>query len=67
MARDAMGKLAEADDLNKTATKIRKRDPSSARKLDVLATRKRTQAIRQMGRRPGKRGSGGSTAIKRYE
>lgn len=52
MARDAMGKLAEADELNKIASKIRKRDSASARKLDNLATRKRGTAIRQMSRRP---------------
>ena len=52
MSRTAMGKLAEADDLNKTATKIRKRDPDNARKLDDLAHTKRNSAIKQMKRRP---------------
>jgi len=52
MSRTAMGKLADADELNKTATKIRKRDPESARSLDDLARRKRKSAIRQMTRRP---------------
>ncbi len=54
MARSAMGKLSEADDLNKTATRIRKHDPESARKLDDLAHSKRASAIRQMHRRPKK-------------
>lgn len=52
MSRTAMGKLGEADELNKTATKIRKRDPESARALDDLARGKRKSAIRQMKRRP---------------
>lgn len=55
MGRNAMSKLAEADDLNKTATRIRKRDPDNARALDDLAHSKRRSAIRQMKRRP-KRG-----------
>jgi len=57
MARDAMGKLAEADQLNKTATKIKKRDPVNALKLDSLASKKRASAIRQMTRRPKRRRS----------
>lgn len=55
MARDAMGKLREADELNKTATKIRKRDPASADELDRLARNKRKSAIKQMNRKPGAR------------
>lgn len=54
MARDAMGKLSEADELDKIATKITKRDPVSARKMQNLARTKRGQAIRQMQRRPKK-------------
>ncbi|MCK4819695.1 hypothetical protein KA005_28270 [bacterium] len=57
MARDAMGKLSEADELNKTAARIRKRDPVNARKLDNLAGRKRNSAIRQMSRSPKRRKS----------
>lgn len=52
MGKSALSKLAEADDLNKTATKIRKRDGESARELDDLARRKRKSAIKQMKRRP---------------
>ena len=52
MAKSAMGKLAEADDLNKTSQRIKKRDPESARELDELARRKRKSAIKQMKRRP---------------
>ena len=52
MARDAMGKLHEADQLNKTANKIRKRDPVNAGKLDNLASRKRNSAIKQMSHHP---------------
>lgn len=54
MSRSAMGKLAEADELNKTAQKIRKRDSESARQLDDLARSKRKSAIKQMKRRPKK-------------
>ena len=52
MGKSALSKLSEADDLNKTATKIRKRDPENARSLDELARSKRRSAIRQMKRRP---------------
>lgn len=62
MARDAMGRLAEADELNKIASRIRKRDPNNARKLDNLASSKRNSAIKQLGRRPKRRGS--STVIR---
>lgn len=55
MAKSAMGKLSEADDLNKTASKIRKRDPESARSLDELARKKRRSAIKQMNRRVGRK------------
>lgn len=60
MSRTAMGKLEEADDLNKTASRIRKRDPESARDLDALARTKRRSAIRQMRRRP----KHGKTAVR---
>lgn len=52
MGRSAQSKLIEADDLNKTANKIRKKDPESARQLDDLARGKRKSAIKQMKRRP---------------
>ena len=54
MSRTALGKLAEADDLNRTATKIKKRDPESARQLDDLARMKRRSAIKQMKRHPNR-------------
>lgn len=57
MGRDAMSKLAEADELNKTAIRIRKRDPVNARKLDDLASRKRNSAIKQMSRHPKRKSS----------
>jgi len=53
MARDAFGKLREADTLNKEAAKIKKRDPVSAVALDSLATAKRKSAIKQLRRKPG--------------
>lgn len=52
MGRSALSKLADADDLNKSATRIRKRDPENARALDDLARSKRKSAIKQMRRRP---------------
>lgn len=55
MSKSALGKLAEADDLNKTATKIMKRDPESARQLNDLARMKRKSAIKQLRRRPKKK------------
>lgn len=58
MARDAIGKLAEADELNKTATRIRKKDPASAVDLDNLARGKRRSAIKQLRRRPRRKKAG---------
>lgn len=52
MGKTAMSKLAEADELNKNAVRIRKRDPESARELDGLARKKRKSAIKQMNRHP---------------
>jgi len=63
MSRTALGKLGEADELNKTATKIRKRDPESARSLDDLARAKRRSAIKQLKRRPKRRGSSSRAVI----
>ena len=54
MGKTAQSKLEEADDLNKTATRIRKKDAESARALDNLARSKRKSAIKQMRRRPKK-------------
>jgi len=59
MARDALGKLNEADQLNKTANRIRKRDPVNAGKLDNLAGKKRNSAIKQMSRHPSRKKKSG--------
>lgn len=48
MARDAMGKIREAKELDKLADGLRKRDPSSASAFDSLAIKKRRSAVRQM-------------------
>lgn len=55
MGRSALSKLGDADELSRQATKIKKKDPESARELDSLARLKRKSAIRQMKRRPKKR------------
>lgn len=55
MGRSALSKLADADELSKRATGLRKRDPESARELDNLARSKRKSAIKQLKRRPKKR------------
>ncbi|KKL72561.1 hypothetical protein LCGC14_2083680 [marine sediment metagenome] len=52
MGRSAESKLDRADSFNKTAAKIRKKDPESARELDVLARVQRRSAIKQLKRRP---------------
>ena len=52
MGRSAEAKLERADGLNKTAAKIRKKDPESARELDDLARVQRRSAIKQLKRRP---------------
>lgn len=57
MSKTAIGKLAEADELDKTATRIKRRDPESAQSLKDLARAKRKSAIKQMRRRPKRRNS----------
>ena len=52
MGRSADSKLEHADRLNATASKIRKKDPDSARELDSLARVQRKSAIRQLKHRP---------------
>jgi len=52
-----MSKMREADELDKTATRINKRDPESSGQLKDLARSKRKSAIRQMKRRPKKKGT----------
>lgn len=52
MGKSAEDKLEKADRLNATASKIRKKDPQSARELDDLARVQRKSAIRQLKRRP---------------
>lgn len=51
MARDALGKLAEADELDGRAAKLMKKDPASARELKQLARGKRKSAIKQLRKR----------------
>jgi len=58
MGNSAESKLEKADRLNAAATRIRKKDPDSARELDVLARASRKTAIKQMKRRPPRRKSG---------
>ncbi len=58
MGRTAESKLEEADRLDTRASKIVKRDPVSSQALKDLARTKRTSAIRQMKRKPGRKGSG---------
>jgi len=55
MGKSAESKLERADFLNKTATKIRKKDPENARSLDDLARTTRKSAIKQLRRRPKRR------------
>lgn len=57
MGKSAESKLERADNLNKTATRIRKKDPESARQLDELARSQRRSAIKQMRRRPKRKKS----------
>lgn len=57
MGKTAMSKFAEAKELDKQADGLRKRDPESAIAMDALAHGKRKSAIKQLKRRPGKRGS----------
>jgi len=52
MGKSAQSKLGEADDLDKIAGRLRKRDPESARELGGLARAKRKSAIKQLKRRP---------------
>ncbi|MBA7687210.1 hypothetical protein ES703_95671 [subsurface metagenome] len=52
MGRSALSKLREADEMSKEADKIRKRDPGNASSLDDVASKKRSQAIKQWRRHP---------------
>ena len=64
MGKSAMSKFLEADELDKQAQKIVKRDPESCRQIKELARKKRRSAIRQMNRRPKKRGAGATSIIR---
>ncbi|MBA7699202.1 hypothetical protein ES703_107892 [subsurface metagenome] len=55
MARSALGKIAEATQLRKTAAQLTKADPSNAVALRELAHKKVSMAIRQMRRKPKKK------------
>jgi len=55
MGKTAESKLERADFLNKTASKIRKKDPENARSLDDLARITRKSAIKQLKSRPKRR------------
>lgn len=57
MGRTAESKLERAESFDKTATKISKRDPESARELRNLARTTRKSAIKQLKRRPKRRKS----------
>jgi len=57
VARDALGKLAEAKQLDALADGLRKRDPAAAAQLDNAAKAKRRSGIKQLRRRPKKKGS----------
>ena len=52
MGRSALSKLREADEMSKEADKLRKRDPGNASSLDDVASKKRSQAIKQWRRHP---------------
>jgi len=54
MGKTATSKLAEADSLDATASKITKKDPESSRELHELARAKRKSAIKQLKRKPRK-------------
>ncbi len=52
MARDAIGKLAEADTIHKMAVKIKARDPSGSAALESLAAAKVRSAVKQLRTKP---------------
>jgi len=55
MARDALGRLQEAKELDKIADGIRARDPANARRIQAAANKKRASAAKQLTRRPKKK------------
>lgn len=61
MGRTAEDKLREADLLHGHAVRVRKSDPGSADALEAAARRKRASAIKQLRRRPKRRGPGGTS------
>ena len=63
MGRTARSKLDEARQLDKDADALKKRDPEAASLMDGLARTKRRSAIRQMKRRPKRKGSGSRVVL----
>ncbi|KKL76937.1 hypothetical protein LCGC14_2039910 [marine sediment metagenome] len=63
MGRSAESKLDRADFLNEKASKLRKKDPDSARELDALARASRKSAIKQLKRRPKRKGSNSAVVL----
>ena len=55
MGKSAESKLERADYLDRTASKIKQKDPENARILCELARSTRKSAIKQMKRRPKRR------------
>lgn len=52
MGKSAQSKLDFADDLDKKAARLNKRDSESSRELRELARKQRKSAIKQLKRRP---------------
>ncbi len=57
MARDALGRLQEARELDKIADSIKARDPQNARRIQAAANKKRASAAKQLTRKPKKKTS----------
>ena len=55
MARDALGRLKEAKELDRMARDMARSDPGNSKRLHDAARAKRTSAVKQLTRRPKKR------------
>ncbi len=63
MARDALGKLREAEEARKLAVNLKKVNPGAADKLVKAAERKENSAVRQMTRLPKKKSHAGGPVM----
>ena len=55
MGTSGLHKISEGEELDRLASKLKKKHPGQAKKVEALADRKIATGIRQLGRRPPRR------------